>query len=81
MLRVISLTVVLPQLPVNAITGKSSCCRCQAPICPNAIRVSATRIVGIDAVTLWSTRAAIAPLFIACSRNLCPSKFSPLRGL
>jgi hypothetical protein len=74
----ISLVVVLPKLPVSAITGTRNLARHQDATAPSARSVSATRRVAMPGREGRSTTAPAAPRSAASARKLCPSKRGPL---
>ncbi len=86
----ISLTVVLPLLPVMATSGMSNCLRQCAASLPSAMRVSSTSRIeerGARSERICVVTFARSPgqqPHRACARrrtNLAPSKCSPLRAM
>ena len=78
MAATICVTVVLPLLPVTAISGSSICCRHAAASSPSARRLSVTCRPGRpDACRPRSASAAKAPIARACGKKSCASKRSP----
>ena len=81
---IISLTVVLPLLPVTPMTGRLKRLRQWLAMRPSATRVSATTMAGTLPLSQpagkRSTTTAATPLAATCSRKSWASKLSPRRA-
>ncbi|MCY1237529.1 hypothetical protein D9M72_502310 [compost metagenome] len=77
---IISLTVVLPLLPVTATAGSVNWRRQPAPSSPSARRVSGATMAGTPASTSRLTSTAAAPRATTSAMKSCASKRSPLRA-
>ena len=78
---IICVTVVLPLLPVTAISGKANWLRHCCANCPRARLASGTSTPGSPACCKpCSARAATAPMLLTCGRKSWASKRSPRRA-
>ena len=73
----ISLTVVLPLLPVIATNGNLNCERQCLANSPKPKRVSFTKMAGLAFMFSSLTNTADAPCLMASAANVLPSKCSP----
>ena len=83
---IISLTVVLPLLPVTATNGILNRPRQYAASCPNPSRVFSTRIRGIPQLGRFGCKpmayhAATAPFSFTSAIKSCPSNLSPTNAM